>query len=89
MIRSDLVEKVAEATGYTKTKAKEVVDAILDKIFQKLVEGEKVSIRGFGQFEVVLSGRTKARDLKTGKEITIERKKVVRFKPSKNICKND
>ncbi|MGB9668496.1 MAG: HU family DNA-binding protein [Thermosulfidibacteraceae bacterium] len=85
MIRSDLIEKVARVTGSTKIRAREVVDAIFDTIFEKLAKGERVSIRGFGIFEVVTSNRTKARDLKTGKEIRIEPKRVVRFKPSKKI----
>lgn len=89
MIRSDLIDRVSEATGCTKARAKEIVDAVFDTIFEKLVIGERVSIRGFGIFDVVRSNRTKARDLKTGKEIAIEPKRVVRFRPSKKIILNE
>jgi len=85
VIKSDIVERVAESTNFPKAKAKEIVDAVFDEIFNALVRGEKVTIRGFGVFEVVRSNRTKGRDLRTGKEVLIEPKNVVKFRPSKNI----
>lgn len=87
MVKADLVERVAEATGLPKVKCKEIVEGILDEIFNALVNGEKVSIRRFGTFEVVRSNRTKGRNLQTGEEITIEPKMVVRFKPSRQMRK--
>lgn len=87
MVKADLVERVAEATGLPKVKCKEIVEGILDEIFNALVNGEKVSIRRFGTFEVVRSNRTKGRNLQTGEEISIEPKMVVRFKPSRQMRK--
>ena len=87
MVKADLVERVAEVTGLTKVKSKEIVEAILDEIFNALVRGEKVSIRKFGTFEVVRSNRTKGRNLQTGEEIEVEPKNVVKFRPSRHIKK--
>ncbi len=85
MVKADIVERVADATGLTKIKAKEVVEGIIDEIFSALTRGEKVSIRKFGTFEVVRSNRTKGRNLQTGEEIEVEPKMVVKFRPSKQI----
>ncbi|BAT71160.1 DNA-binding protein HU-beta [Thermosulfidibacter takaii ABI70S6] len=87
MVKADLVERVAEVTGLPKVKCKEIVDGILDEIFNALVRGERVSIRRFGTFEVVRSNRTKGRNLQTGEEIYVEPKNVVRFRPSRQIRK--
>ncbi len=87
MVKADLVERVADVTGFTKVKSKEIVEAILDEIFNALVRGERVSIRKFGTFEVVVSHRTKGRNLQTGEEIEVPPKKVVKFRPSRRIKK--
>ncbi len=87
MVKADIVEKVVEATGLTKTKAREIVDMVLDEIFNALVNGESVIIRRFGTFEVVKSNRVKGRNLQTGEEVRIEPRRVVRFRPSKKLKK--
>ena len=87
VVKADLVERVAEATGLPKAKCREIVDTVLDEIFNALVKGEKVSIRRFGTFEVVLSRRTKGRNLQTGEEIRIEPRYVVKFRPSRQLKK--
>jgi len=87
VVKADIVERVAEATGLPKVKCKEIVEGVLDEIFNALVRGEKVSIRRFGTFEVVVSNRTKGRNLQTGEEIQIEPRYVVRFRPSRQLRK--
>jgi len=87
LVKADIVEKVVEATGLTKSKAREIVDMVLDEIFNALVNGESVIIRRFGTFEVVQSNRVKGRNLQTGEEVRIEPRRVVRFRPSKKLKK--
>ena len=52
MNKSELIERVAAATGKTKKEAGMVVDAVLETISEALKRGEKVSLVGFGNFEV-------------------------------------
>ncbi len=87
MVKADIVERVVEATGLSKSKARQIVDAILDEMFNALVRGENVIIRRFGTFEVVRSNRLKGRNLKTGEEVRIDPRMVVRFRPSKKLKK--
>ena len=87
MVKADIVEKVVEATRLSKSKARQIVDAILDEMFNALAKGENVIIRKFGTFEVVRSNRLKGRNLKTGEEVRIDPRMVVRFRPSKKLKK--
>ena len=52
MTKTDLIAKVAEQTGFTKKDAEMAVTAVLGTITNELVNGEKVSLTGFGTFEV-------------------------------------
>lgn len=52
MTKTELISAVAERTGMTKKDADNAVNAIIDSITDSLSGGEKVSIIGFGTFEV-------------------------------------
>lgn len=52
MQKTDFVKKVAEKAQVSQKVAKEVVDASLDVITEALAAGEKVTLTGFGTFEV-------------------------------------
>lgn len=52
MTKAELINAVAEKTGLTKKDSDKAVNAVLDSITEALAEGEKVSLVGFGAFEV-------------------------------------
>ncbi len=52
MTKSELINVVASKTDSTKKNAEVAVNAMLDAITEALVSGEKVSLVGFGTFEV-------------------------------------
>ncbi len=52
MKKSDFVAEVAKKTGMSRVKADEAVNAVLDVIMDALKTGEKVTLTGFGTFEV-------------------------------------
>ncbi len=85
MNKTELVNAVAERTGLSKAKSAEAVDGIISAISDSLKRGEKVSLVGFGTFEVVKREARKGRNPQTGKEITIPAKNVVRFKAGKKL----
>jgi DNA-binding protein HU-beta len=87
MNKQDLASAVAESVDkkITKADAKEVVDGIVDAITESLKKGEKVQIVGFGTWDVKTRNARKGRNPKTGEEIDIPEKKVVKFKPSKAL----
>lgn len=52
MNKTDLINAVAGKHGNKKYIVKNVIDDIFDEIQAALIRGEKVTIRGFGTFEV-------------------------------------
>jgi nucleoid DNA-binding protein len=82
MTKADLVEKVAERTGLTRTDVAVVVDSFLDTIKKSLEEMQNIEIRGFGTFKIKLRKARKARNPRTGDEVPVPDRKVPVFKPS-------
>ncbi|MBS4761430.1 HU family DNA-binding protein [Carnobacteriaceae bacterium zg-ZUI252] len=83
--RADLVERVANETGFTKKDVALTVDALFDTIQAALAKGEKVQIIGFGNFEVRERAARKGRNPQTGEEIKIKASKVPGFKAGKAL----
>ena len=82
MTKSDIVETVYQNVGFTKKRAAEVVNLILDSMKEALESGQKVKISGFGNFEIRNKDARKGRNPQTGAEITITERRVMTFKPS-------
>ena len=85
MNKAELIEEVSSETGLTKRTSKEVVDAIISAITDSLVREEKVTLVGFGTFQVMERKARKGRNPQTGKELQIPAKKVPKFKAGKNL----
>lgn len=52
MQKTDFIKAVAEKTGVSQKETRVVLDAALDTIKDALQKGEKVTLTGFGTFEV-------------------------------------
>ncbi|BBJ27739.1 MAG: HU family DNA-binding protein [Athalassotoga sp.] len=83
MNKKELIDKVAEETGYHKKEIKDVVEGVLTSITKALADGEKVQLVGFGTFEVVKRSAREGRNPQTGKKIKIAERKVPKFRPGK------
>ena len=80
MNKSELVEKIAMAAGLSKVDAKKALDAAVDAIKNKLAEGDKIALVGFGTFSVSERPAREGINPATKEKITIAAKKVVKFK---------
>ena len=78
------VELIAEANLTTKD-AEQAVNTALRAITTALKNGEKVTLVGFGTFEVRERPARKGRNPQTGAEITIEASKLPAFKAGKAL----
>ncbi len=83
MNKKELIDKVAEETGYHKKEIKDVVESVLANISKTLSKDEKVQLVGFGTFEVVKRAAREGRNPQTGKKIKIAERKVPKFRPGK------
>ena len=52
MTRSQMIETVARKTGFTEAQVETTMDALFDQIADCLRADEKVTIAGFGRFEM-------------------------------------
>ena len=82
MKKRDLINEVAKVTS-TKKEAALAVEVILGTIKNTLKKREDVYLSGFGMFRAVKRKARKGRNPKTGEEIKIKARHLVRFKAGK------
>lgn len=85
MNKTELINSVAEAAELSKKDATKAVEAVFQSIQDTLSSGDKVSLIGFGNFEVRERAARKGRNPQTGEEIDIAASKVPAFKPGKAL----
>ena len=85
MNKTELINAIAEESGISKKNAKLAVDAFVSTIEKALKNDEKVSIVGFGTFEVRTRAARTGRNPATGKEIKISASKSPAFKAGKAL----
>lgn len=82
MTKADIVNAVHERADLTKKEASEYVEAVLEAMKETLEAGEDIKISRFGKFEVRHKGERVGRNPRTGVEIMIPERRVLRFKVS-------
>ena len=86
MTKSVLIEKVSEKVGsLTRKQTEIVVETVFDSIKESLINGEKIEIRGFGNFKLKNRKPRKARNPKTGEKVEVPEKRVLHFKVGKAL----
>jgi integration host factor subunit beta len=84
MTKSVLVEKVTERVeGLTKKQVETIINTIFDGMKEALSRGEKIEIRGFGNFRVKQRNAKTARNPRTGEKVEVPAKNVLHFKLGK------
>ena len=76
MVKSELIESLAERADITLAKAEEIVDLFFDAVGDTLCNGHRVEIRGFGAFTVREYKAYEGRNPKTGERITVPPKRL-------------
>ena len=87
MNKNELVEKVATSAGLTKTQADAAVNAFVETLTDVLKAGDKITLKGFGTFEVRQRDARTGRNPRTGETMTIAASKVPAFKASSTLKK--
>lgn len=88
MTKSVLINKVAEKVkDLTRSQTEIVVDTILERMQKALITGDKVEIRGFGNFRLKSRRPRQARNPKTGAQVQVPAKKVLFFRAGKELKK--
>lgn len=87
MTKSDLVEQLTTKTNLTKKKVEAIVNCVFDTMFEALVNGDRIEIRGFGSWFVKGYKSYVGRNPKTGASVTVPEKKLPFFKVGKELKK--
>ena len=85
MNKAELINVVAEKAGLSKKDTEKAVTALIDTITAELVAGEKVSLVGFGNFDVKTREARTGRNPKTKEEIQIPATRIPQFKAGKAL----
>ncbi len=86
MNKAELINAIAEEAGLSKADAKKALDATVKAVSDALVAGGKVSLVGFGTFSVSERSARQGINPKTKETITIEAKKVAKFKAGAELA---
>ena len=85
MNKTELIAAVAEKSGLSRKDSEQAVNAVFDAITASLAAGEKVSLVGFGSFEVKERAARVGRNPQTKEEMTIPASRVASFKVGKAL----
>ena len=85
MTKADLITVVAQKTNLSKKDSDKAVAAVLDAITETLAAGEKVSLVGFGTFEVKERAAREGINPRTKEKIIIPASKLPSFKAGKAL----
>lgn len=85
MNKTEMIVAMAEKAELSKKDAEKALSAFTNIVADTLVDGDKVSIIGFGTFEVVERAERQGRNPATGETITIAASKSPKFKAGKAL----
>tara|TARA_B100000678_G_scaffold123901_1_gene103610 strand:- start:89 stop:370 length:282 start_codon:yes stop_codon:yes gene_type:complete len=86
MIRSELLQKLANDNPELRAQeVEQVVDIFFEEIAQRLAEGGRVELRGFGAFSTREREARTGRNPRTGDPVDVPAKRVPYFKPGKEM----
>lgn len=86
MNKQELIQAVADKTGKSQKEVKDTLIAILNTISDTLKKGDKVTLIGFGTFDVQDVPARTGRNPRTGEPLQIKAKKKPRFKAGSELA---
>ena len=87
MNKAEIVARMARDAGLAKAAANRVLDAFLQNVSRALKKGDKVTLVGFGTFDVYQKRARIVLNPTTGKPIRIPSRRVARFTAGKGLKK--
>ena len=86
MNRSELLQALARANPELRgDDVERILDVFFDEIAQRLAQGGRVELRGFGAFSTRARAPRRGRNPRTGEKVEVPGKQVPFFKPGKDI----
>ena len=85
MTKKEIVRQISDDLNLSQQDVKKVVQRTFDAVIDALAKEGRIELRNFGVFEVKQRKARKARNPRTGDEVQVPSKRVVTFKPGKEM----
>ncbi len=82
LTKAHIIEAVQNKLGFPKNQSTEIVETLLEIMKRSLESGEDVLISGFGKLCVKDKSQRKGRNPATGKDLMLDKRRVITFKCS-------
>jgi len=87
LTKANIIDSIQRENGYSRKRAIELVEALLEQIKTTLASGEDVMVSGFGKFCVQSKKERRGRNPATGEDLMLAPRKIVTFKCSGKLRK--
>ena len=85
MRKADIIQEIADKTGIAKVDILVTLEAFFREVKQTVLEGENVTLRGFGSFTTQLRKAKLGRNIKANTEVKIPAHYIPKFKPAREF----
>lgn len=85
MTQTELIARIAKTNEMTKQDAKDVVNMVVEELFNSLVSGETVKLNKLGTFTIAERAAREGRNPRTGEKLLIPATKYPKFKAGKAL----
>lgn len=81
MIKNDFIKELSAVSGLTKAESAKAVEGMMKVMKDAFINGESISLRGFGTFDVKTMTGRKGRNIQKGEIIDLPDTRRVKFVP--------
>jgi len=83
--KKEITFKMSRDAGITLLQAQKAFYSMIEGMKGSLKKGERITVSGFGSFELINRKARQGRNPRTGETISIPSKKSVKFNPSRSF----
>lgn len=88
MTKADIINKISKEKGVDKLQTTIVLEAFMDVVKEKMIDGNNVYLRGFGSFILKRRKQKLARNISKNTTLIIPEHDIPAFKPCKDFQKS-
>lgn len=85
VMKTELIDRVAERAGVTKQTTREVIDALLEEVTDLLTDGIEVQLIDFGKFVPFERAARAVHNVTTGQMMEVPPRVIAKFRPSEAL----
>jgi nucleoid DNA-binding protein len=85
MRKSDIIKEISAATGLTQVETEAVIEGFIAVVSEALIRGNRVDLRGFGNFILKKRKAKAARNISTGETVQVPEHYLPFFKASESL----